>query len=286
MRILSILKNRLVIGCICIIAAFAVGFIAVPALTDRMNDKISVVVASQDIPKGAEITESMFRMIRMSKGDLPYSEGEYYNYSSSAVVPSGRKTDIRSLFTESTGKLYASSEMKANDILTSSKLTDTNVYKDEKLRALGANQYAVAVTVNTVAEGIAAKVMTGDIVMPLVFDKNLGYAKADPRLMYVEVLNVLDSSAAEINDSEDGAVGIPSVVTFKVNLDQAFALATYENTAEIHLALVCRGNDAKRAELLKKQNEYLSGHTTMSRDSWYFLDPSVGKSTSGEGASD
>ncbi len=269
---MKLLKNRLVIGCFCIIAAFAIGFLAVPKITEMLNQKISVVIAAKDIPKGTEITEDMFKMIRMSKGDLPYNEGEYYNYVSRSVVPSGKVTDIRSLFTEEGGKYFAAVEMKADDILTTSKLSTSNVYKDENLRGLEANQYAVAVTVNTIAEGIAAKVMAGDIVMPLIYNDDLGTAKADSRLMYVEVLNVMNSEAAEINNSQSGiSTGIPSVVTFKVNLDQAIALAGYENTAEIHLALVSRGNDEKKAELLRKQNEYLSGHTAVTQDSWFYI---------------
>ncbi len=283
---MKILKNRLVIGCACIIVAFAIGFLAVPKVTEMLNEKVSVVVAAVDIPKGTEVTEGMFRMIRMSKGDLPYADGEYFNYTTSAVVPSNKTTDIKSLFTAQGGKFYAAVEMKASDILTVSKLSTANVYKDEKLRELEANQYAVAVTVNTIAEGIAAKVMAGDIVMPLIYDGNAGTAKADSRLMYVEVLNVMNSEASEINNSEGGtATGVPSVVTFKVNLDQAIALAGYENTAEIHLALVSRGDEAKKAELLKKQNEYLAGHTTVTQDSWYYITSSSQNNASGEEAS-
>lgn len=271
---MKILKNRLIIGCICIIAAFAVGFIAVPFVTDMLNEKISVVVVAEDIPKGTEITQDMFRMIRMSKGDLPYAEGEYYNYTSSSVVPSEKTTDIKALFTDAGTKYYAAVEMKANDILTAKKLSATDVYKDEKLRELEPNQYAVAITVNTIAEGIAAKVMAGDIVMPLIYDSNLGSAKADSKLMYVEVLNVMNSEAAEINDAEGSATGVPSVVTLKVNLDQAIALAGYENTAEIHLALVSRGDEEMKAKLLKMQSDYLSNNTAVSADSWFYVDSS------------
>ncbi len=266
---MKILKNRLVIGCVCIILAFAVGFIGVPKITEMLNEKIAVVVAAQNIPKGTELTESMFRSIRMSKGDLPYAEGEYYNFRTSAEVPSNMTANIRSLFTEQGGKYYAATEICANDILTAAKVSSTNVYKDEKLRELGENQYAVAVSVNTIAEGIAAKVMAGDIVMLLIYDKNTNIEKVDPFLMYVEVLNVTNSEAVEINDSQTGASsGIPSVVTFKANIDQAIYLAKYENTANIHLALVCRGDEEKKAELLKKQNEFLSANTIVNREEY------------------
>ncbi len=266
---MKILKNRLVIGCICIIMAFAIGFLAVPKITEMLNEKISVVVANQDIPKGAELTVDMFRNIRMSKGDLPYAEGEYYNFKSSAEVPSNMITNIKSLFTEQGGKYYASTEIRSNDIITTGKVSTSNVYKDENLRDLGANQYAVAVSVNTIAEGIAAKVMAGDIVMLLIYDKDTGIEKVDPFLMYVEVLNVINSDAAEINDSQSGAsTGIPSVVTFKANIDQSIYLAKYENTANIHLALVSRGDEAKKAELLKKQNEYLSKNSIVNREEY------------------
>ncbi len=272
---MKILKNRLVIGCLCIIIAFVIGFIGVPHITVKLGEEITVVIANQDITKGSIITADMFKITTLADGDILdlYNSNSvyYYNYVTKASVPSNEVTNIRHLFTTDSDVIYAATDMKANDIVTSEKISTSNVYKDENLRALGPNEYAVAVTVNTIAEGIAAKVMAGDIVMPLIYNDDLELATTDPCLMYVEVLNVLNSEATEINDPENGSpTGVPSVVTFKVNIDQAIALARYENSAEIHLVLVSRGDEVKAKELLQMQTDYLKS-VSGAENAWFYV---------------
>ncbi len=266
---MRILKNRLFIGCICIIVAFAIGFIAVPKVTDMLNDKINVVVLNTDVEKGDRITPDMLKLVQMSKGDVLYADNEFYN---SIDVSNGKSVNNRLMFDPKDKVIYADIDMKMNDIVTDMKISETYPYKDEKLRALGDNEYAVAVSVTSLATSVSAKVMAGDIVTLLICKEDEeGAASVPSELMYVEVLNINNSDAIDINDTEAGTEnGIPSVVTFKVNLYQAQLLAGFEQTSVIHLALVCRGDEEKAQELLNKQKQYFIDNDLLYTDAWFY----------------
>lgn len=232
---MKIFKNRLVIGCICIILAFAIGFLGVPYITNLLNDKVPVLVATRNITKGEELSASDFRTIKMTVGDLPYNVGEYYGDAEFL------KDSI----------WYAAVEMRSNDIVTKSKVSSDKPFDDEAFRELSEGEFAVAVTVDTLSGSIGAKVTVGDIVTPMLYDGETSFI--DSRIRYLEVISVVSSDAADINGGEGSAKGMPSVVIFKTNQEQALALADYEKSSKIHLALVSRGDDSKAAALLAQQ---------------------------------
>ena len=252
---MKILKNRLFIGCLCIIAAFAVGFIGIPKLMDTLNNKVTVVVAKSNITKGSELTANDFSMIQMSLGDIPYRAEDYY--TSFDFIKD--KT------------YYASIDMMGSDIITSAKISASKPYEDIRLRELSANEYAVSVSVGGLAESIAAKVQCGDIVSLMLYDEDRAFI--DSGLMYMEVINVVNSDAADINSGEKSVKGIPSAVTFRANLRQALLLTQYQNSCTIHLALVCRGDDEKAQTLLGQQVRYFADNFSSDESSWYHYMP-------------
>lgn len=265
---MRILKNRLFIGCVCIIVAFAVGFVGVPFVADMLNDKINVVVLNVDVEKGDKLTPDMFKLVQMSKGDVLYADNEFYN---SIDVSNGQNVNNRLMFDPRDKVIYAALDMKMNDIITDAKISETYPYKDEKLRALGDNEYAVSVSVASLAASVSAKIMAGDIVTLLVSGDDEGAASAPSELMYVEVLNINNSDAVDINDVDaDTENGIPSVVTFKVNLYQAQLLAGFEQSSVIHIALVCRGDEKKAQALLDKQQQYFIDNNLIYSDAWFY----------------
>lgn len=270
---MKILKNRLVLGCICIVVAFAIGFIAVPKITDMLNDKVTVVVMSQSIKKGDVITADMLKMVQMSFGDVPYEVGQYYNCIDTS---NGGQTNNRIMLKDSSNQpqtLYAAIDMLPNDIITNSKVSESYPYHDEKMRSLEENQYAVTVSVGSLAASVGAKVMAGDIVSLLITNRDSIVANVPAELMYVEVMSIENSDASEINGTNDNSEnGIPSVVTFKVNLYQAQILAGCEQNATIHLALVCRGDQEKAAELLEKQKQYFVSNDLLYSDQWFYME--------------
>lgn len=264
---MKFLKNRLVIGCLCVIFAFVIGFLVVPKLTDRLNDKITIVVAASDIKKGEELSSSNLKTIQISKGDVPYAINQYYNNVSES---NGQATDNRRLLVDNDNRprnVFASMDMKANDVITDMKISNSSPYSDENLRTLEANKYAVSVTVKSLATGISGNVSCGDIVTVIV--NSDGGTYAPEALLYMEVIGVFNSDGAEIN-SENKAKGIPSTVTFKANLYQAQMLSDCENNASIHLALICRGDEEKAENLLKMQEDYFKNNNLLFNGEWFY----------------
>ena len=249
---MKILKNRLVIGCLCIIAAFAIGFLAVPKLTDMLNEERNVVVANRDIPKGTKLSEADFRVAKFGVGDILFAETDYYSDTS---------------FLKN-GDCYAKIDIIANDVIVKSKMQTDIPHSDEQVRELGPNEYAVSVSVSSLAGSVAAKVKVGDIVSPILFDGNSTFI--DGSLTYLEVIGVVNSDAADINAKDSSTTGVPSVITFKTNLRQALLLARYENTHTIHLSLVCRGNIEKAQALLDIQEQYFVDNYPDESGSWYY----------------
>ncbi len=245
---MSFLKNRFVIGCICIVLACLIGFVGVPMLTNVSNQKITVLVANRDIPKGTTLDASMFYEHSISRGDVPYAADEYYT----VVNPSGNASDV-ALFAQGTGSLYAERDIFANDIITMGKVTDQYPYSDMELRTLPNDKFAVSVNVTSLASGVAGKIREGDILTLLVYSDN-DDVFVDSYLNYLKVISVSNSDAVDIKESGEG---IPSVVTFEVNISQAMLLAEYNTNYGIHYALAARAGSEKADILTDAQNKLL-----------------------------
>ncbi len=248
---MSFLKNRFVIGCICIVIAFAVGFIGVPFFTDMTSEKVTVVIASRDIQKGAVLDESMFRMIEMSLSDLPYSMSDLYSSISG-------KNDSCIFMQDSTGKLYAAKDIYVNDFISKSKITSKIPYKNKELRELAEGEFATTVAIGGLDASVAGKVRQGDVITLLIAtgeDEKIS-ANIYDELMYMEILSVSSSEGVDITG--DSTELMPSYVTLKCNLTQARMLAQLGENYSIHFAFAAHGSSERAAELLAKQAEYFT----------------------------
>lgn len=246
---MNFLKNRFVIGCICIVLAFAVGFIGVPFFTDKTSDKIQVVIAGADIKAGTELTESMFRIIEMNLSDLPYQTSSLY----SAVTG---ENDSCIFVKDSGNKMYASKDIYTNDFVTKSKVTSKIPYKDKELRELEADEFAVTVSAGSLSSSVAGKIRAGDVVTILVAtgEEEETEAMIYPELMYMEIMSVSTDEAVDISDSSSGL--IPAFVTLRCNLTQARMLAQLGSNYTIKFAYAAHSSSDLAAELLAKQAEY------------------------------
>lgn len=244
------IKNRFVWGCFCIVLAFAIGCIGVPKLIDSYDQKVTIVMAKEYISKGSEIQASMLTEYKMSKGDIPYGQGEYYD----AINSSGNGG--RAFFPSDGEKMYASCDIYPNDMITPSKASAAYPYSDMEIRTLDNNHYAVTANVSSLAAGVAGKVRSGDILTLIIYSGSDVFI--DSYLNYVKVISVSNSEAADINDStESDRNHIPSVITFEVTLEQAMYIAKYNNSNGIHYALAARADTDKAAQLLGIQEKQL-----------------------------
>lgn len=261
---MKLVKNRLIIGCMCVVLAFAVGFLGIPALTDWTSDKVQVVVANQGITKGTLLTEGMFRIVEMSRGDLPYSQSELYSSitqrrasnEGQSVTPSN--SDF--IFGNNKTNLYAAIDITANDLISRSKITSVIPYKDKELRDLETNEYAIAVSAGSLDLSVSGKIRAGDVVTPLIVssDKTVDEAAIYDEIEFMEVISVSTKDGYDIEG--DTTELLPSYVILKCNKTQARILAQAAANYKIHFAFAAHATSDRAVELLEQQERYFQNN--------------------------
>ncbi len=240
------LKNRTVVGAVCIAVALIVGFVLVPIVSNSASASVTVVRAKQDIPVGTLIKKDMLDTVSVGKKGL--SDNVLHDVND--VV----------------GK-YAAVVITAEDNISASKLSSTG-----SMYNLNDGQLLISVAVKSFADGLSGKIQAGDIVSVFyppsqntlsgTASTNKVDATCPPELQFVKVAAV---STATGNDTDEATVkkqasssntnDLPATVTLLVNARQAQILAGQENNAA-HLALACRGDSGIADQLLTKQADF------------------------------
>ena len=234
------MKNRTVIGIICIILAVVMTFVISPVVNKMTEGKEKVICFSKDIPHGSQITDEDVAEVEVLKSGLPEN----------AITD---KTLV-------VGK-YANADLFKGDIATDAKLTGDANSAENILSALGEGKVAMSITISSFAGGLSGKLENGDIVSVYVTDKD-GHTAVPKELQYVRVITTTTSGGVDENEvvpNEDGSFDLPTTVTVLVSVKQAETLANLEKNATMHLALVCRSGDEKAQQLLSLQEETLTG---------------------------
>lgn len=232
------MKNRTVIGIVCVILAVAVTFVVSPFVSKMADKKTEVVRFVTEVSHGSEIKDTDVELVKISTSALP------------------EKTikDIKSVV----GK-YATADIFKGDFATESKVTDNANTANDIMASLKGDKVAMSITINTFAGGLSGKLQNGDIVSICVTDKE-NNTTIPTELKYVKVITTTTSGGVDENDvveNEDGSFELPSTITVLVNTKQAKVLANYEQNAEMHVALVYRGDDANAEKFLSAQDKAL-----------------------------
>ena len=189
------MKNRTIIGIVCMILAVAMTFAVAPLVNRLTSDTTTVVRLKQDVGRGAKITAEQVETIKVKTDTMP--QGVYVNTAD--VV----------------GK-YASSTLYAGDILTKAKLTKDANSADDVFATLDGSKVAVSVTIDTFAAGLSGKLQNGDIISLIVVDKNAGTSSIPGELKYMKVITTTTAGGIDqdsIVKNEDGSFEIPSTIT-------------------------------------------------------------------------
>ena len=232
------MKNRTVIGVICMVLAVVVTFVVAPLVNKLSMDTSEVVRLSSDVKQGVQITADHLEVVKV-KTD---------------TIPSGVVKDPKDII----GK-YASSALYAGDYLTAVKLTGEANTASDMFASLDGTKVAVSVTIDTFAAGLSGKLENGDIISLIVVDKDTGKATIPGALKYMKVITTTTSGGIDqdsIVKNEDGSYEIPSTVTLLANTEQAKMLAKYEADTTLTVALVYRGTPENAKKFLDKQDEY------------------------------
>lgn len=238
------MKNRTVIGIICMVLAVIITFAIAPIVNKLTSDTTSVIRLSADVKQGTQITEDKIETAEVKTGSIP------------AGVISDKSAVI--------GK-YASSNLYAGDYFTEGKLTGEANTADDVFASLDGTKVAVSITIDTFAAGLSGKLQNGDIISVIVTDKDTGNTSIPGALKYVKVITTTTAGGVDkdsVVKNDDGTYELPSTVTVLVSTEQAKLLAKYEDNSTMQTALVYRGNTETANKFLATQDEYLKNGGT------------------------
>ena len=232
------MKNRTIIGIICIIVAVIISFVIAPLINNVTSGAVSTVRLNQDVKQGSVITETMLEEIEINKDALPKD-----NIS--------KKSHI-------VGK-FAASNLYSGDVITKAKLTEDGNTADDVFSSLDGSNVAISVTVDSLASGLSGKLQNGDIVSFIITRNDTNQSTTPPQLRYMKVVTTTTADGIDKNEiikNDDGSFELPSTITVLANNEQAKLLAEYEGTTNIHVALVYRGDKDTANKFLNIQNDY------------------------------
>lgn len=235
------MKNRTIIGIVCMILAVAITFLVAPLVNRLTSDTTTVVRLKQDVGRGAKITEGQVEIVKVNTDAMP--QGVYV-----------KTADV-------VGK-YASSNLYAGDILTKVKLSGDANSAEDVFASLNGSKVAVSVTIDTFAAGLSGKLQNGDIISLIAVDKNAGTSTIPSELKYMKVITTTTAGGIDqdsIVKNEDGSYEIPSTITVLCNTEQAKLLAKYEADITLQTALVYRGDNDTANKFLEKQDAFFAG---------------------------
>lgn len=238
---MSFLKNRTVVGVVCILLSLLICFGLTPLFNRSVSQKAEIVRVVQPIRAGEQITKSMVQTVEVGDYNLP-------------------ETVLRQ--TESVIGKYATADLAVGDYIIPSKLSDAPAAENAYLYDLDGSQQAISVSIKNFAEGLSGKLQSGDIVSVIAPDyKKMGQTVVPAELQYVEVISVTSDSGNDANTGaqtdEDEDRELPDTVTLLAAPEQARVLAELEAEGSIHLALVYRGDRKNAEQFLTAQSDIL-----------------------------
>ena len=229
------MKNRTIIGIICVILAVTVMFGVSPIVNKMASGKMQVIQVTKKIEQGQVITAEDITKLEIGSygvkdGVIKDEKQIVGKFSASAIVP--------------------------NINIYPEMLSDTADSANDIFKTLNGTQQAISVTISSFANGLSGKLQNGDIISIITVSNNESIIPAE--LTYVKVITSTTSKGTDsdqLTPKEDGTYDLPTTITLLVNLTQAKLLALYEQNAKIHLTLVYRGSAENSDKFLQSQNK-------------------------------
>lgn len=237
---MSFLKNRTVIGVICILLSLVICFAVTPLFNKSISDKTEIVRVVKVVKLGEEITADKVKTMEVGAYNLPDDV-------------------VRNLDT-AIGK-FASADLAPGDYIIASKIADEPAAENAYLYNLTGEKQAISISVKAFANGLSGKLQSGDIVSVIAPDyKKQGVTVIPAELQYVEVIAVTANSGYDANtgeQDEDTEKELPGTVTLLVTPEQSKVLAELESEGKAHLSLVYRGSEKNSTQFIEAQEAIL-----------------------------
>ena len=232
------MKNRTIIGIVCIVLALVVTFAVAPLVNKLSDSRTDIIRLKSDIVQGHMIQESDIEVVTVGSTGLP--------------------TNIITKKEAVVGK-FAACELKANTDLLQSMISDKSDSADDVFHTLDGKKQAISITISSFAGGLSGKLENGDIVSLVIFENETNEATIPGGLTYVKVITTTTAEGFdkdELTPNEDGTYELPTTLTLLVNPTQAKMLVEYENRGVIHADLVYRGDSKTAQKFLDAQDLY------------------------------
>lgn len=239
---MNILKNRTVVGVICIVLSLLICFGVTPLFNKGMSQKTEIVRVAKEIKAGDEITSDMVQMVEVGGYNLPEN------------IIKNKDTIIGT---------YATADLSIGDYVLNTKVSQVPAVENAYLYNLDGSKQAISITIKTFSNGFSGKLQSGDVVSVIAPDyRKQGETVIPSELKYVEVISVTTSSGYDANtgeqiNGEDDRV-LPSTVTLLVTPEQGNVLAEIEADGTAHFSLVYRGVPEKAQEFICAQDEVIA----------------------------
>jgi pilus assembly protein CpaB len=240
----KLLKNRTLIGALCIFLSLVICFGLTPLFNSAMTAQTEIARVKSEIKKGELITADKLETVKVGSYNLP--------------------SDVLKRTSEISGK-YALADLQKGDYVLSTKLSATPLAEFEYLSTLDGSKQAMSVTIKSFAAGLSGKLEAGDIVTLIAADYgDRRETTMPPELQYMYVLAVttekgVDKEYTGNSKPEDDEQELPSTLTVLVCPTQAKLLADLENKGKLHVTLVYRGSKEQAQKFLDVQDKYIAG---------------------------
>lgn len=227
---MKLLRNRVLLGSLCIIVALLICFGLTPMLNAASGAQTEVLRARADIAKGQMVQAGMLETVTVGAYNLP----DNVTKEMEAVVGQ-----------------YATVDVKKGDYLLSSKITASQPMEFSYLADLNGSKQAMSITIKSFAAGLSAKLEAGDIVSLMATDFGDSKETYIPlELNYVRILAVTTGTGQDKRydpnaGKEDEEAELPATLTVLVRPEQAAILAQMENSGKTHAILVYRGEHSQ-----------------------------------------
>ena len=237
---MGFLKNRTVIGVICIVLSLLICFGITPLFNKGISQKTEIVRVTKEIKAGDEITKDMIQVVEVGGFNLP--------------------DNIIRIKDNAIGK-FATTDLGIGDYILNTKISEILASENAYLYNLDGSKQAMSITIKSFANGLSGKLQSGDIVSVIAPDyKKQGETVIPAELKYVEVISVTASSGYDANTGERGMEDereLPSTVTLLVSPEQGNILAELEADSKSHLSLVYRGTPENTKGFIDIQEEII-----------------------------
>lgn len=228
---MRIFKNKYVVFALCMALSAIIAFVIVPTNNDNLTSQVEVIRVTRQIEKNTIITEDMLEYVAVMPLNLP----ENIIKDKQSIV----------------GKVSAITLLPQDNLIPEKFIDAYSITNKEFYDMDNPDKLAVSVSVKTLAASVSGKLLPGDVVSLYGFNTDSKTFVLHDDLMYVEVLAVTNSKAEDLDkrqaglESDTSDVVIPSTITLSVNRNQARELIELENTGNIHVVFIGRGETSQ-----------------------------------------